>query len=445
MSVYIRDRYTLKRDIMSYPSGPPYGSHNVSSYYVPGNEIDRVGQNSKLVDNWRQPNPFQARYYNYLAENQDTLGFQFQCYKHSLTQPNDPRYNFLRREGTWYEYPNNAILSQRLKGRHRDRIEMESIAISQSYNQLKDSPVHLGMFLSTLPETLRFIAVAYRTFTKALRYLRKGQVIKAGKELIAANKQFRPSDIKSMDRKLSKMKDTSKVDTDILDVISSKWLELQFAWGPLLQDVEGLIKIAPHLESASQMPRVTGRRVLLRQFADQSYTENVGSAPYGPGLTNSVSSTSETAVICRTDWTVGNPDLYMLSMLGLVNPLEVVWDKVPFSFVVDWFIPVGTWISAMTADAGLNYLGGSITSSSDCRIDVTSKPRQIVTNTDVYETIGQGSFSIREKDTQRGIFHSAPSLRLPPLRYPSTLWHAATGSALLYQTKDLITSNLKIR
>ncbi len=30
--------------------------------------------------------------------------------------------------------------------------------------------------------------------------------------------------------------------------------------------------------------------------------------------------------------------------LGLYNPLSVVWEKVPWSFVFDWFIPIGTYL-----------------------------------------------------------------------------------------------------
>lgn len=444
MSVSIRNKYRLKKDVMSYSSASSKPAHNTSFKLVPGYEVDRSGRNSKLIDGFRKPNPFEARYYNFIQQSRNNLGFDIEVQQKSKRYPNDPRYNFLRREGLWYEYP-AAVTNQQHKGNHRDRSEMESIVIAQSYNQLKDSPVHLGMFLAELGPTLSFIAQMYRTFSRALRLFRRGRVIEAAQLLVSANAVFRPNELNSMRKKIQRLKDTKQQDKDILNVLSSKWLELQFAWGPLLQDIQGLIEIAPHLESATQMPRVTGRRVLMRSFDNQEEIKNVGSTPYGPFLQTKVSSKSQTTVLCRTDWTVGNPNLYMLSMLGLVNPLEVVWDKIPFSFVIDWFIPIGTWISAMTADTGLNYLGGSITTASDCEVFCSIEPRPYETNSYEYVTKGNGSFLVKEKDVLRGVFTSAPSLRLPPLRYPSTLWHAVTGSALLYQTKDLITSNLKIR
>ena len=30
--------------------------------------------------------------------------------------------------------------------------------------------------------------------------------------------------------------------------------------------------------------------------------------------------------------------------LGLMDPLSVVWELIPYSFVVDWFIPIGTYL-----------------------------------------------------------------------------------------------------
>lgn len=33
--------------------------------------------------------------------------------------------------------------------------------------------------------------------------------------------------------------------------------------------------------------------------------------------------------------------------LGLTNPAAVAWEVIPYSFVIDWFIPVGSYLSAL--------------------------------------------------------------------------------------------------
>jgi len=44
--------------------------------------------------------------------------------------------------------------------------------------------------------------------------------------------------------------------------------------------------------------------------------------------------------------------------MGLINPAEVAWELTPWSFVVDWFIPVGNFLEALTARAGVTFIDG---------------------------------------------------------------------------------------
>jgi hypothetical protein len=47
-----------------------------------------------------------------------------------------------------------------------------------------------------------------------------------------------------------------------------------------------------------------------------------------------------------------------LSNHDLINPLSIGWEVIPYSFVVDWFAPIGNTLSSLTATAGLDFLGG---------------------------------------------------------------------------------------
>lgn len=50
----------------------------------------------------------------------------------------------------------------------------------------------------------------------------------------------------------------------------------------------------------------------------------------------------------------------MLNELGLIDPTQILWEVTPWSFVVDWFIPVGDWIESLTADCGLSFRTGTL-------------------------------------------------------------------------------------
>jgi len=42
--------------------------------------------------------------------------------------------------------------------------------------------------------------------------------------------------------------------------------------------------------------------------------------------------------------------------LGLYDPLSVAWELVPFSFVADWFIPIGTYLDNLAAIPNISAL-----------------------------------------------------------------------------------------
>jgi hypothetical protein len=54
--------------------------------------------------------------------------------------------------------------------------------------------------------------------------------------------------------------------------------------------------------------------------------------------------------------------------LGLTNPLAIAWELVPFSFVLDWLVPVGTWLQSLDATLGVKFVGGCRTDTfyADC-------------------------------------------------------------------------------
>ena len=69
-------------------------------------------------------------------------------------------------------------------------------------------------------------------------------------------------------------------------------------------------------------------------------------------------------VSCKLYYSVSNPWLYGLNSLGLINPLLVAWELTTLSFVFDWFIPVGTFLEALTSSVGIDYSHGYLTSFS---------------------------------------------------------------------------------
>lgn len=114
--------------------------------------------------------------------------------------------------------------------------------------------------------------------------------------------------------------------------VSGRWLELQYGWLPALSDT---------YEAAKAYERITkGERTNHYRASASSKTtyETAGSPFYTAplGVKQKVSIHAELY-----------ESLSAARSLGLLDPLSVAWEIIPYSFVVDWFIPIGTYLSTL--------------------------------------------------------------------------------------------------
>lgn len=114
--------------------------------------------------------------------------------------------------------------------------------------------------------------------------------------------------------------------------LADTWLEYHFGWEPLLGDIYTACKI-------SQADFPVGR---TRARATEDVFESVKQSSSWRANTGRVS------VLLQGEYTVENPDKYLLNQLGIINPVGLAWELVPFSFVVDWFIPIGQFLGSLT-------------------------------------------------------------------------------------------------
>lgn len=104
------------------------------------------------------------------------------------------------------------------------------------------------------------------------------------------------------------------------------------------------------------------------------------------------------------------------SKLGLVNPASVAWELVPFSFIVDWFIPISTYLDSLTAFSGFKV--------TDKCLSYTEKLYM-----ENYVKSGGYGRTKTKKLIERNV-HVAPSFR-PFLKNPLSVAHALNALALI--------------
>jgi hypothetical protein len=110
--------------------------------------------------------------------------------------------------------------------------------------------------------------------------------------------------------------------------ISGRFLEMRYAWEPAIGDV---FEAAKAFEALSNGPRQLYFRTAGRQSRPTTYNTNY----------------------CTVNQTVAVKRSYLFEMyeemgaarqMGLSNPASILWERLPWSFVIDWFIPIGNYL-----------------------------------------------------------------------------------------------------
>lgn len=171
-----------------------------------------------------------------------------------------------------------------------------------------------------------FDMVAKRTgqLFQALRYLKRGQLGKVVTTLGIGRHPRTP---------------TAKVRArSLLQNPSSAWLEFTFGWAPLVQDVANVVEVLQQdFAGVPIKAKVRGVYHASRPWDGGSWYAAQTSGVYYIG----------------GEVVVTNPNVLLAKSLGLTNPASIAWDAVPFSFVVDWFVPVGKFLSSLDNDFGI--------------------------------------------------------------------------------------------
>lgn len=114
---------------------------------------------------------------------------------------------------------------------------------------------------------------------------------------------------------------------------ANNWLELQYGWLPLLKDAEGAVQFLAH-----------------HLYHPLQFIVRVGSLPVG-GLVNTPSP-SNTRWASASTTTRGSIKAILTEkasapkLLGFHDPASLAWELLPYSFVLDWFLPIGSYLSA---------------------------------------------------------------------------------------------------
>lgn len=146
---------------------------------------------------------------------------------------------------------------------------------------------------------------------------------------------------------------------DARGAAGNAWLEYNYGWKPFMKDVQDavntLMDVVDLPASRVVVVKESRKRFGLNIIPDTRIFQDPGENVYVRGQY-----VQEVVESLRVAWRLSVNPSDLPARFGLTNPLEVVWELVPFSFVVDWFIPIGDYLGALDTSYRFNHLGGTV-------------------------------------------------------------------------------------
>lgn len=274
---------------------------------------------------------------------------------------------------------------------------VEKMLLIRALNKLRDQDVNFGVMLAEASETANLFETTAIRIAKAVTSFRK--------------KNPKAFALARLHQGTATWKKTPQA-----------WLELQYGWNPLMTDLHGA---ACKLDSNR-----TRERNYVSVKSKKSLKDTVSYVlDWTPGYGASTCIVGVSAdYTVRLCYRLRNFNLALLSSLGLTNPAEIVWERVPYSFVVDWFLPVGSWLSALGGDFGYDFLNGSYTRFRR----LTNERTEVHKLPSSYFPLGAPQVHGFGVSLQRTLYASSP---WPGLYFKSPVspGHLANASSLLSQ------------
>lgn len=293
--------------------------------------------------------------------------------------------------------------------------------VNQLLDQISLTKGSLAVSVAEIDKTAEMIADTAKRLARAYSNLRKGDVVGCASSL---GLRLGRKKVKAFGRR---RREYLRADGNYRRFASNTWLELTYGWRPLISDVYTQTEnLANYMTARSNVTRKARARA-----DEEKVTEVRNLSPNGfPGKVTKRIQVNRTTRMVLEFGLDGQPSL--ADSFGLKNPAIVAWEVVPFSFVVDWFYPVGKYLESLTATQGLVFVKGTKSTTDTIVIDSTVTASGIPPSgsSGVLWT-GRGSATNKKTVKNRNIISAFPSAQLPILQDPRSISHAASAIALL--------------
>lgn len=231
-------------------------------------------------------------------------------------------------------------------------------AINNLHNKLQVA--QLGNAIGEYKSSANMIATRAKQLTQAYREVKRGRLGDAASTLGIS----RP--------KRTRAKSAAGI-----------WLEYHYGWSPLIDDVYSASSVF-HSGRQPKVMRFSGRsgrqtRVsddvkhtrnhIVREdiYIDDRLVYNVAVEDLRYTYQYQYDMRCEAEAVCHLR------DVTTIQRLQLDNPASIAWELVPFSFIADWFFPIGTYITSLSPAFRKQLISSSVTVKATNNVSATTQ------------------------------------------------------------------------
>lgn len=311
---------------------PPSGGWTGIKWYKTWSGTDQAGmaarQNSpaQYVTTIRNGKTYRTRIRTASSPKPKRARFDEHGYTMEQIRLTDELVDFRRADGTFYTAP---VMQQCSVATWapvnlldaNDQIKL----VGKLREKMLGSDFNPSEFLGESGQTLGLITDSATRIFRSYKRLKKGDLRGAVKHLIegTGRKPHIP---------YTRMVPFS---TNNAAVMARKWLEIQYGWLPLIKETRAAAEALAHHCSVP---------------FQQTYRMSVRKEVNGVRVSSPTGYKSATCTATRTHVRslklVVREKLSVMAALGLSDPETVAWELMPWSFVADWFIPIGSYLEA---------------------------------------------------------------------------------------------------
>nr|UJQ85329.1 MAG: hypothetical protein 1 [Leviviridae sp.] len=317
--------------------------------------------------------------------------------------------------GVKEQFNSSGIISDRFSGAiqnvWRNRTEFDVIAIPSgtlssveiaALLKLKDTRINIGVALGEARSTAATFGGGWSQIRDTANYVgtQLGRVAQSARSL-----------------KKGKWKDAKRhLGLPPSGAIPKNWLALQYGWLPLLSDIKG---------ATDELLGLPAHSLVRTVKSSAKFTDDLNIYDQFTNFQSLYTIKKRSGVFVRLDYEPSNTLLQTATRVGLTNPLEVAWELVPFSFVIDWAYPLGNWLSALDASFGWTFKSGSCSTFQRSDVGFSNGPQQSV------RVRGSWQGSKKEIRFTRTVYSDSPFPSPPSLKNPVSAGHLANGLSLI--------------